>query len=401
MITSTDTSDVLIVGGGPAGSTCAWRLRQLGVEVQILDRAAFPRDKVCAGWITPPVAEQLQLDLVDYLTSRVLQPIRSFRVGVLEEPGRKLNRRTQSEQSSQQKSDDLIQIDYDQVVSYGIRRCEFDEFLLRRSGAVVHEGVGIDSIKRDGDHWLVNDRFRARLLIGAGGHFCPVARHLRSTCEASDERPVVMAQEAEFKLSSTTARDCRIEPGVPELFFYPDMQGYAWCFRKGDWLNVGLGREGEQHLSQWRDQFVNWLVETGRIAEAPDVPFKGHAYRLHVLTSSLVAGDGILLIGDATGLADCHSGEGIRPAIESALLAADTIAEAGGAADATELYARKLKQQFPGETTRLPSLIPTPVRTWLVRHLLRNRRFVRRIVLDDWFLNRSGESTLPLKSGTS
>jgi flavin-dependent dehydrogenase len=60
-----ETCDVIIVGGGPAGSSCAWKLRAAGWDVVVVDRANFPRDKVCAGWITPAVIEELQLDLED------------------------------------------------------------------------------------------------------------------------------------------------------------------------------------------------------------------------------------------------------------------------------------------------------------------------------------------------
>src|SRR3989304_302592 len=54
--------DVLIVGGGPAGSTCAWQLVRAGLDVLVMDKQVFPRDKVCAGWVTPPVGKSLQLD---------------------------------------------------------------------------------------------------------------------------------------------------------------------------------------------------------------------------------------------------------------------------------------------------------------------------------------------------
>ena len=57
-----DSCDVLIVGCGPAGTSCAWGLRHAGLDVMLLDKAAFPRDKVCAGWITPEVVESLQID---------------------------------------------------------------------------------------------------------------------------------------------------------------------------------------------------------------------------------------------------------------------------------------------------------------------------------------------------
>src|SRR5512144_2345915 len=110
------TSPVLIVGGGPAGSSCAWKLRRMGVDVVVRDRRAFPRDKVCAGWITPQVVQELDLDLATYAAAgRTVQPIRGFRIGII----------GQGE----------VDATDDRVVSYGIRRCEFDDYLLRRSGA--------------------------------------------------------------------------------------------------------------------------------------------------------------------------------------------------------------------------------------------------------------------------
>ena len=56
---SVRSCDVLIVGGGPAGSTCAWQLVRAGLDVLVMDKHNFPRDKVCAGWITPAVGESI------------------------------------------------------------------------------------------------------------------------------------------------------------------------------------------------------------------------------------------------------------------------------------------------------------------------------------------------------
>ena len=72
--------DVLIVGGGPAGSTLAWSLRDAGLDIAILDKAEFPRQKVCAGWVTPAVMQELSIDLDDYADGRVLQPISGCRI---------------------------------------------------------------------------------------------------------------------------------------------------------------------------------------------------------------------------------------------------------------------------------------------------------------------------------
>jgi NADPH-dependent 2,4-dienoyl-CoA reductase/sulfur reductase-like enzyme len=79
-----DTCDVVIVGGGPAGSTCAWKLRKADLDVVIVDKATFPRDKVCAGWITPQVLDDLQIDRNDYGKGRTFQPITAYRAGARE-----------------------------------------------------------------------------------------------------------------------------------------------------------------------------------------------------------------------------------------------------------------------------------------------------------------------------
>src|SRR5260370_31020359 len=98
-------------------------------------------------------------------------------------------------------------------------------------------GTPVSSIRRSGEQWIVNESVRAPLLIGAGGQFCPVARWLNG---AAGERPLVVAQEAEFPLGPAAA-SFTTEPEVPELFFSRDLKGDGWCFRKGEYLNVGPG----------------------------------------------------------------------------------------------------------------------------------------------------------------
>jgi flavin-dependent dehydrogenase len=199
-----DSCDVLIVGGGPAGSSCAWALRSSGLHVVILDKASFPRNKVCGGWITPWVLQALEIDAADYAPGRTMQEIRGFRVSSI---GAR-----------------EVGIPYDRVVSYGIRRCEFDEYLLRRSGSEIREGAPINKIERSGKHWIINGAIKARMLVGAGGHFCPVARHLGNN---NSDEPVV-AQEIEFEMSPDQARLCSVRAELPELYFCPDLQGYGW-----------------------------------------------------------------------------------------------------------------------------------------------------------------------------
>jgi menaquinone-9 beta-reductase len=361
--------DILIVGGGPAGSTCARLLRRAGLDAMILDKSEFPRDKVCAGWITPQVIEALDIDLDDYRRGRVLQPITGFITGLGERAAPPVR--------------------YAKVVSYGIRRCEFDHYLLQRSGARLRLGESLHSLQREGDRWIVNDEISASLVIGAGGHFCPVARFLGAQL-GKDER-AICAQEIEFEMSAAQAEQCGVQPAQPELYFCDDLRGYGWCFRKGAFLNVGLGREGNERLTAQVQSFGRWLAEQGRIPAGLTERFKGHAYLLYSHAARVVVGDGVLLIGDAAGLAYPQSGEGIRPAVESGLIAAEVILDAAGDYRRERLasYDARLQARFGARSSGVAGrpLIPTGLRMSLARTLMRRRWFNRRVVLDRWFLH--------------
>jgi len=360
--------DVLIIGGGPAGSTCAWRLCQAGLKVLVLDKAVFPRPKVCAGWIIPLVLEQLQIDPAEYGRDRVLQPFTAFRTGRIGGP--------------------QLQTDYRKPVSFGIRRSEFDHYLLARSGACLQLGEPVKMIARHGDGWVINDRFAARMLLAAGGHFCPVARFLGTAADAAC--PLIVAEEIEFELSPRQQAECRVAPEIPEIYFCDDLQGYGWCVRKGNFLNVGLGREDRQRIAQHVASFCDYLRQKEKIPA--DIPrdFRGHVYFVYPRSPRKLLGDGVLAIGDAAGLAYPESGEGIRPAVESGLMAAAVIVAAAGdyRAERLEPYRRMLEARFGKRQSHASSrsLIPQWLKRQLAKRLLANHWFTRRVVLDRWFL---------------
>jgi geranylgeranyl reductase family protein len=365
-----DSCDVLIVGGGPAGSSCAWKLRGSGLDVAVLDRQTFPRDKVCGGWITPAVLEELEIDPADYVRCRVFQPIHGFRTCRMGDPE--------------------VETDYGRPISYGIRRYEFDDYLLKRSGARLIQGVSLASLEQSADHWVVNGQIKARLIVGAGGHFCPVARLLGA--KAAREL-VIAAQEAEFEMDACQGAGCSVRAEFPELYFCPDMRGYGWCFRKQDVLNVGMGRLGEHALPKHVASFLDFLRTAGKISfDLPSSLF-GHAYLLYRKAKRNVVGEACLLVGDAAGLAYSQSGEGIRPAVESGLLAAKVILAAGGryGREQLEIYRVLLASRFGNSQKDWATSIGLHLSPRLVcslaRLLLANRWFTRRVVMDRWFLH--------------
>lgn len=368
-----ETCDALIIGGGPAGSSCARQLIEAGLDVIILDKCSFPRDKVCAGWITPAVVAELGLDLNEYRQGRVCQIIQGFRTGSMDSQ--------------------YAYNDYNRTVSYGIRRFEFDHYLLSRCGARQILDQPVNEIKRHDNHWIINNTIQASMLIGAGGHFCPVARHLGAKIGKSERS--VSAQEIEFKMTSEQLSDCHIDAEIPELFFYPDLSGYAWVFRKDQYLNIGVGREDTSKIARDTSLFIDFLQQQGKIPNDITSGFKGHAYLLYDHAQRKIVDDGVLLIGDAAGLAYTESGEGIRPAIESGLMAAEVIINAQGEYQRNKLapYSKKISTRYGERQHQQKKWIPDRLKLALANKVFNNRFLSRHILLDRYFL-RSEVDTL-------
>jgi geranylgeranyl reductase family protein len=344
--------DAIIVGGGPGGSTAAWRLAQSGVRALVLDCARFPRVKLCAGWVTRRVWAELVLDPATYPLT--LQP---FARATLELAGA------------------AWETAWDHTVSFGIVRREFDHFLLERArgaGAEVIDGVRVSRLERRAGRFVVETPrgdFVAPLLIGAGGHHCPVARAFG---EIPERESVVVTQESETRIGRVQIAAIAPRPGVPELFPEPDLRGYGWYFSKGDFLNVGIGAlDDGRGLHRRTEAFVERLVESGRLPRRIELePFRGHAYSLRTTAPRRVAGPGFFLVGDAAGLARDVSGEGIAPAVTSGNLAAAHALQRLGGRDEEELaseYRAAIDARFgagqPGFATRLGGLLP---RRWLL-----------------------------------
>ncbi len=307
---------------------------------------------------------ELAIDSAEYARGRVFQPITAFRTGCIGGPA--------------------CETDFGAPVSYGIRRREFDHYLVQRSGARLLEGVALGSLEHRGDEWVANGQIRARFVIGAGGHFCPVARWMGA--KAGAEAPVV-AQEAEFELDPRQLAACAVRKDTPELYFCADMRGYGWCFRKENVLNVGLGRADQHRLSEHVADFLRFLSAEGRIGFEIPAP-RGHAYLLYGTSPRKLAGDGLALIGDAAGLAYSQSGEGILPAIQSGLLAAEAIVR-GNLAEYPVLVAERFGKSGDGWAAGIGRRLPPRMINGLAKRLFETRWFVRDVVLRRWFLHAS------------
>jgi geranylgeranyl reductase family protein len=308
--------DLIIVGGGPAGASCARKAALHGLDVVLLEKSIHPRDKLCGGGLTPHIK-----DLVDFDISGVIErDINAVRL--ISPSGRRpyLKRATQA--------------------GYTVKRNKFDHHLLKKAeeaGARVEQGTKVVAIEQlqSGIRVLTNgDSYRAPLLVAADGVNGIVARSLGIRKRWSSDRVglciaadvPINPSEIERAMSVSEEEDC-----LPvEIYFGSVEWGYAWCFPKRDELSIGVGCRMDRMSNlkgSWRD-FVSMLERTKGIQVDPDsrnvfrVPFGGCEKRVIARRT--------MLIGDAAGLVSPITGEGIYYAIKSGLIAADI------AKDATE-----------------------------------------------------------------
>jgi flavin-dependent dehydrogenase len=290
------TVDAIVVGGGPAGSTCAWKLRQAGLDVIVLDRARFPRTKLCAGWVTPEAMTDLELDPRDYPYSLItFDKLRVHWKGLGASPG---------------------------TTQHSIRRFEFDDFLLRRSGADIVQHKVREIIRGNGV-FVVDNSFRSKFLVGAGGTSCPVYRSFFAARPVREKRLQTATLEQEFRYDWK-------DPSCHLWFFDDGLPGYSWYVPKaGGFINVGLGgiasqlRREDGHLREYWQRFVRKLNRRGLVRYERFNP-RGYSYYLRGNVESARDGNAFL-VGDAVGLATRDMCEGIGPAVRSGLLAAHAI----------------------------------------------------------------------------
>ena len=330
--------DALIVGGGPAGSTCARTLTRAGARVAIVDRAAFPRVKLCAGWLSPPF-----WDVIGRAPREYPRGLWEWHTCHVHYRGKQYSVRGHG---------------------WFIRRYELDDWLLHESGAELHLGTNVKDIVREDDGtWRIGE-LRAKYLVGAGGTHCPVARLL------APERPrrAVGVQELELQADEQAIARTRLgNDGEPELVLFEGLGGYGWNVPKRDWLNIGCGTLDAGAVRDAWQLTHSLLRDTGHVpseAERQLTHMKGHSYFLFdPVHLARAAGDNAFLVGDSLGLAHPLTAEGIVPAVTSGRVLGEAIASGEAASYPVRLgkhplieeYRRTYRMLEAGRRLRRPS----------------------------------------------
>ncbi|MEW2133291.1 geranylgeranyl reductase family protein [Streptomyces sp. NPDC005435] len=360
---SDHSADVIVVGAGPAGATTAYHLARAGLDVLLLEKTEFPREKVCGDGLTPRAVKQLVAMGIDI----------SEEAGWLRNKGLRIIG-----------GGSRLQLDWPDLASYpnyGLvrKRDDFDEQLARnaqKAGARLYERCNVTGP-------VVDDRtgritgvtaklgeekrevtFHAPLVVAADGNSTRLS--VAMGLHRREDRPMGVAVRTYF--NSPRHEDDYLESWL-ELWDRRGAQdrllpGYGWIFGMGDGTsNVGLGvlntSESFKELD-WREVLKAWCAsmpeDWGYTPENMTGPIRGAALPMAFNRKPHYT-RGLLLVGDAGGLVNPFNGEGIAYAMESGQLAADVIVQAQARATpaqreiALQRYPQILKDTYGGYYT--------------------------------------------------
>lgn len=355
-----DTVDVIVVGAGPAGSAAAYHLATAGLDVLMLEKTSFPREKVCGDGLTPRAVKALTT--MGISTDEDDGWLRNKGLRIIGGGGRI----------------ELAWPDLSAFPGFGtIRaRTDFDQLLARhaqKAGARLLENVTVTGptldertgrvtgvVTRTKNHEEAEKRFDARLVIAADGNSSRLS--VSMGLHKRDDRPLGVAVRTYY--TSPRHNDEYLEAWLDLWDGKNLLPGYGWIFGMGDGTsNVGLGllntSESFGHID-YRALLRRWLsampAEWGFSDENRTEPVRGAALPMGFnRTPHYTAG--LLLVGDAGGMVNPFNGEGIAYAMESGEIAARTIVQALGrpTAAGTERvlqgYPVALKENYGGYYT--------------------------------------------------
>ena len=290
--------DCIVVGAGPAGCTAAARLARAGIRVLVLEKHTLPRYKACAGAVSGRAIKWLDVDFMP----------------VVEDVIRKVKVKWASG------NQDPVEYVSDTPIAYLVMRARFDHLLAQQAeaaGAALHEGEKVESINVGESAVEVRSNrsiYQASVIIGADGAIGVTARQTGLYLPKASG----IALEIEAQLPGDRLRNWKntvlVSYGIPEY-------GYAWLFPKAETASIGMGTFLPRRPS-FLQEFSQYAASRG--VELNDQKLHAHPIPLGGKNRQFCR-PRVLLAGDAAGLTDPLSGEGIAHALHSGSLAADHV----------------------------------------------------------------------------
>ncbi len=314
------------MGAGPGGATAALFLAKAGVDCLLVEKARFPRDKICGDALSGKVVQLLKKLDPSILEDLAREPTQIGSSGVVFVAPNLKALRVPFRSSTRQ---------LDGPAGFLCRRMDFDHFLVKQTrkypGIQLLEGTEITKYSRRDDHWILESAdgtrtITTRLLIIADGAHSRFARHHGSILQ--EDKHYVAGLRAYYRNVSGMDRENFIELHFLKEF----LPGYFWIFPLSDHMaNVGVGMRSDQ-VSSRKVHLKNKMLEMIGTLPSLKERFKGASLEGDIRGYGLplgsrkrkISGEGYMLIGDAGSLIDPFTGEGIGNAMASAMAAAET-----------------------------------------------------------------------------
>jgi geranylgeranyl reductase family protein len=363
-----DDADVIVVGAGPGGSAAAYHCAAAGLSVLLLDKASFPRDKICGDGLTPrAVAELVRMGVPIREEDGWIRNTGLRVVGgghVIELPWPELSSYPSFGLARARMSFDHLLVEHARAAGAKVqeRTNVTGPLLDERTGRVI--GVEANLLDLDGRRTGEQVTYRAPVVIAADGVSARLATGMG--LEKRMDRPMGVAVRTYFRTPrhADPMMESQLElwdgkPGESNL-----MPGYGWIFSLGDGTaNVGLGSVSSTAAAtkvDYKDLFAKWMVNAPEEWEfTPENqlgPVRGAALPMGFNRGPLY-GRGLMLVGDAAGLISPFNGEGIAYALQAGRVAADAIVQstargtAAGRERALATYGTRMKDDLGGYYT--------------------------------------------------
>ncbi|OPZ44992.1 MAG: Digeranylgeranylglycerophospholipid reductase [Euryarchaeota archaeon ADurb.BinA087] len=297
--------DVIVVGAGPSGAMAAKICAEKGLNVIIIDKQSFPRDKPCGGGVSKKALDLINENLPPSIIENYVYGFRLY-----------------------SKNFDCIELKSKEFVGITTDRSKFDSFLvdlaIKKGAKFLQNGkvVNIEFSDNNAICKLKNgDEIEGKIIIGADGAHGIVARktNIRQNWKLDE---IGIGIEATISLENNSLNS--FHKNYLELYFLDIPHGYGWVFPKSESISIGVGYRYDRTIKP-RDLFKKFCE---RISDYKSITFSADEFKVHIIPAGgfkrNITNNRVLLVGDAAGFIDPLTGEGIYYALKSGKIAAQT-----------------------------------------------------------------------------